>query len=139
MATPAEHLKNILVTAGLGTFGTNLFVSKMPDLPDLCITLYDSGGETPNPAWLLDFPSVQAMVRGEENGYQTLYQKVKDVVDALLGYPSTDVSDGRLVSVRMNGGPAFLGYDEKKRPQFSINWTLIFEPTASALTNRESL
>jgi len=143
MASPSEHLKNILVTAGIGAFGGVLpwaiYISKMPDTPDACITLYDSGGETPNPAWLLDFPSVQVRLRAGENDYQALYQKVKDIVDALLGYPSTDVSDGRLVSIRMDGGPAFLGYEEKKRPQFSINWTLIFEPNTSALTNRESL
>lgn len=141
MASPAEHLKDILVTASIGAFGGSLdwaiYVSKMPDTPDACVALYDSGGETPNPKWLLDFPSVQVMARGKESGYQALYNKVNDIKNALLGHPGLDVADGRLVSVRMEGGPAFLGYDEKKRPSFSINWTLIFEPSTG--THRESL
>lgn len=141
MASPAEHLKDILVTASVGVFaatsGWAVYVSKMPDKPDTCIALYDSGGGNPNPAWLLDFPSVQVRVRGDENGYQALFNKVTDIKNALLGHPGADVSDGRLVSVRMDGAPAFLGYDELKRPMFTINWTLIFEPTAG--TYRESL
>jgi hypothetical protein len=130
--TPAEMLKDILVTAGIGTFGGStgwgIYVSKEPDNLDTVITLYDSGGEDPNPKWLLNYPSVQIMIRGTENGYQAMFTKAQAVVDALLGYPSTDFADQRLVSTRQIGGLGFLGYDEKKRPRITTNWSLITEP-----------
>lgn len=139
--TPAEILKDILVTAGVGTFGATsgwgIYVSKEPDGLDTVITLYDSGGEDPNPKWRLNFPSVQVMLRGTENGYQALFTKAQAVVDAFLGYPSTDFTGERLVSLRQVGGISFLGYDEVKRPKISTNWTLITEPTSG--TYRESL
>lgn len=135
--TPAEIIKDILVTASIGTFATDLFVSAEPDKPDALVTVYDTGGDTPNPKWLLNFPSVQVMVRGTEGGYQTMFAKAQDVVNALLGYPSTDFADQRLVSVRQIGGISFLGYDEKRRPRLSTNWTLITEPNSG--TYRESL
>lgn len=140
--TPAEVLKNILVAVGgIGTFagvsGWGIYVNSEPDGPDTCITLYDSGGDTPNPAYLLDFPSVQILIRGTENGYQAMYQKAQDVVNALIGYPSTDFSGVRLVSTRQIGGILTLGIDEKKRPRLSTNWSLITEPTTG--TYRTSL
>jgi len=139
--TPAEILKDILVTAGVGVFnattGWGIHVSREPDNLDTVITLFDTGGINPNPAWLLNFPSVQVLVRGNENQYQAMYAKAKQVVDALLGFPAQDFADQRLVSVRQEGGINFIGYDEKRRPRLSINWTLITEPFAG--TYRVSL
>jgi hypothetical protein len=139
--TPAEIIKDILVTAGVGVFADSsdfsLWVSAEPDKPDSAITVYDTGGDAPSPAWLVNFPSVQVMIRGTENGYQTMFAKAEEVVNALLGYPSADFTGQRLVSVRQVGGITFLGYDEKRRPRLSTNWTLITEPDTG--TYRESL
>lgn len=141
--SPAEVLKDILVAAGVGVFaaptGWGIYVSLLPDTPNTAITVNDTGGSEPSPKWLLDFPSCQVMLRGNAGGYQALYQKAEAVKNALLGYPSSDwaAAGFRLVSVRMMGGIASLGYDDNKRPVIVTNWTLITEPMSG--TNRESL
>lgn len=143
MGSPADAVKDILVTAGIGAFGGTadwaIFISSAPDKPDPLIAIFDTGGATPNPKWLVDYPTVQVQVRGAQGGYQALYAKAKAVKDALLGYPSTDFNSlgYRLVSVTMNGDIASLGNDETYRTTLVLNFQLITEPLAG--TNRESL
>lgn len=50
------------------TLGTNLFVGRMPDAPDTCVTLYEYGGVAPDNTMggglpVLQNPSVQIAVR----------------------------------------------------------------------------
>ena len=73
----AEDFSGILVTAGVGTIGATsgwrIGVAVEPDgsgIPDTTITLFDTGGFSPNPKWIIDEPSVQIRVRGSPNGYQ---------------------------------------------------------------------
>ena len=49
MKSPAENIKDLLVAADATNykFGTNLFISAMPDIPANCITVYDTGGMPP--------------------------------------------------------------------------------------------
>lgn len=138
---PADIVKDILVAAGVGTLAADsgwcIDVGAEADSPDTFITIAESGGEDPNPRWLLNFPSISVVVRGAPNGYPAMYAKAVDVVNALLGYPSTDFGDTRLVSLRQIGGITFLGFDQEKKPRVSTNWSLITEPGVG--THRESL
>lgn len=136
MASPAVTARQILVDKGIT--GT-IEVSRMPDSPNECITIYDSGGQANNPKWLLDYPTIQVMVRGNPDGYAAAYQKAKDVQDALLGLESQTIGGNRWVSVLAMGGIISLGYDEKNRPSLSMNFRITIEPAASTYTNREPL
>lgn len=133
--TPAEVIKDLLVTAEIGIFGTDLYVGRLPDLPDACVVCYDTGGESPNPRFLLDYPQVMVKVRGTETGYSAGWLKAKAVKDALLGLPSQDIGSERWVSLSMMGDINFLGYEDKKRPVFSLNFRIIKEPASG--THRE--
>ena len=143
MAAPSEGIRDLLVAAVVGVFNStdntnwSIHISKQPDKPDRAITIYDSGGQDPNPQWLVDYPTVQVRVRGGENDYLVAHQKCRDIVNALIGLPSQDINGERWVSLAQTGGIAFMGYDEKKRPMFSTNWRLIIEPPTG--THRESL
>lgn len=132
MANPAEIAKDLLVAAGVGTFGSQsgwgIFVSKEPTSPDTTVTVYNTGGLAPNPKWLLDFPSIQVRVRGAANGFVAARQKAQDAKDALLGIPSQDVGPDRLVAINGISDVADIGYDEKERPLFTVNFSLIIEP-----------
>lgn len=146
MIDPAVMFKDLLETAGVGTFaatsGWSIIIGEMiddGDFPDTAIAIAESGGEGANPKWLLDFPHVQVRVRGAPNGYQATRTKVAEVQDALLGIASQDVTGGRLVSVTAIGGINPLGFDSHRRPDFTLNFRLITEPDASALTNRDPL
>lgn len=144
MPSPAEHLKDLLVEAGVGLFagsatstGWRIWVAFLPDAPDTSIVLYDTGGRASNPAWLIDFPTVQVLVRGKQGGYQDAWARAKMVKNALLGIPSRNVSDGRLVAINMLSDITFIGNDKVSRPELTINFALIIEPAMG--THRESL
>ena len=72
MNSSAEDLKDYLdgISSLALTFKTNLFVARMPDTPDQCVVLYDSGGFAP---YSNDYqrPTVQIRTRGAQGGYQT--------------------------------------------------------------------
>jgi hypothetical protein len=104
---------------------------------DAVVTLYNTGGSEGSPKWLLDFPTVQARVRGKPNGYEESRAKAQEVRDALQGIDSFDALDGsgdRIVSVRLRTEIADIGYDDKNRPLHTVNFDLIVEPAQG--TNR---
>lgn len=140
MTAPTVGIKDLLVAAGNGVHnassGWSIHIGREPTKPHSTITIYDSGGETPNPAWLLDFPSVQVRVRGDPGGYVAAQQKMTDCKNTLLGLPSQDLNGDRWVSVRQIGGINLIGYDESNRPMFTMNISLIIEPAVSGDENR---
>lgn len=112
----------------------------MPKTPDDVIMISDTGGLDPNPKWLLDFPTIQIMVRGAVNGYLATVREAKAVKDLILGIDAFTTSEGdRWVSATMNGDLGFIGRDENARPLFTMNFALIIEPQASGNTNRLAL
>ena len=137
MASYSVGLKDILETAGVGTFMTDLFIGKMPADPDANVTIQLAGGMNANPKWLLDRPSFQVMIRGNKSEYIAAEAKALAIKNALLGLPSQDVNGDRWVQINMIGDIVPLGFDEKNRPKFSTNWGLIIEPAAG--TNRLAL
>lgn len=140
MTAPSVGVKDILVTAGVGVFTSPsssdwaIKISKVPDAPDKVIVLFDSGGLPANPRWLLDYPDVTVIVRGTV--YVDTYAKMKAVMDALLGYPPGAVNGDNWDGVIMRVAPAFIGYDQKDRPQFSATFGLFVEPANAAGDNR---
>ncbi len=115
-------------------------IGTMPDTPDRVIMLTDTGGIEPNPKWLLDFPTVQVMIRGNANGYLDTFREAKAVKDLLLGIDSFTSADGdRWVSLTQNGDMAFIGRDDGMRPLFTINIAIILEPQVVANSNRLAL
>ncbi len=143
MSSPAEGIKDLLVAASLGTFGAtdgwSIRIGDLFDSPDTLVVIKESGGQPPNPAWLIDFPSVQIIIRGNEKGYQAARTQARKVKDELLGLPSQDLNGDRWVAINMISDIADIGRDEKKRPMWSINFGLIIEPAATAETNRLAL
>lgn len=138
--SPAEILADQLPNTVVGgSTGWVLKTGKLPASPDQVIVSYDSGGSPPWPSRLLDFVMIQFRIRANPNAYATAYTKAREVKNALLGLPSQDIGSDRWVSVTMQGDIAFMGYDDKDRPEFTLNFRCIIEPAADALSHRESL
>jgi len=142
MNPPSEDLKNVLVAAGIGTFGATsgwgIFIGKEPDKPNTAITLYDTGGYEPNPKWLQDNPTVQVRVRG--TNYKTTLQKAKDARDALLGIGPNDFPASvttTYVGIWVSSDVGYIGSDDKNRFIFTFNLRITIEPASGAY--RESL
>lgn len=134
MASPEDGVKDLLVAAGVGVFaatsGWGIFIGPMPTGPDTAIAVREYAAGAPMPKWLIDFPSVQTLIRGEPGGYQLAKIKATDVLNVLHSIPSQDLNGDRWDSIRALNTPAYVGKDENNRPMFSINYTLIIEPVS---------
>jgi len=139
MENPVSEGFRGLLAAHVALSGWELHTGMMPKSPAKIIMLSDTGGLEPNPRWLLDFPSAQAMIRGEVGGYLATHKEASAVKDILLGIPSQTIANDRWVAINLGSDVAFLGLDEKEHPLFSINFRLIIEPQATANTNRSPL
>lgn len=145
MGIPSLGAKGLIVTATVGsntpTADWSVHLSVMPSTPDRAIAIFDTGGteEGPNPKWLLDYRTIQVRVRGKPNDYQTIYAKIAQVKDVLLGLPAQTVEGDRWCGVTGLGDITFLGRDENDRPELIMNFRIIMEPADNALTNREVL
>lgn len=150
MTIPSVLLRDtLLAETPPFVFGTltdwALWIGKQPLKPDRSITIYDTGGGTPNPRWLLDEPSVQFRIRGGQNDYQLAADKATEVRNRLLGRDSYNAFDGlgdRVVMINAIGDVAFMGWgkDDLVRPEFVFNLRLIIEPSPSTTpTHREPL
>ena len=120
--------------------GWAIYISREPSTAlDQAITIFDTGGEPPNPKWLLDFPTVMVRIRGARGKYKAAWQKAKDVKDSLLAVGPQVINGDQWDGINIAGDINAISYDENDRPLFTINFRLIVEPATSALSNRAPL
>jgi hypothetical protein len=142
MADPCVIIKDVIVAASLAGYNAptaewQLFIGTEPPVPEKVITIFRSGGGSPNPKWLVDYPSVQIRVRGAIGEYDDAQSKASSVKDALLGLgPYAHTSGDVLVQVNMQGDIFPLPADETGKPIFVVNFNLRVEPASTSLTNR---
>lgn len=130
MASPAEIVATLLSATAVTSPLFALKVGKLTDTPDEQICTYDSGGENPNPAWLLNEPHVQIRVRGKSFGYGIAWAKASLVRDAILGITPQNVTGGRIDGIIALGDINYIGPDQKERPEFTMNFKMFFEPAS---------
>jgi hypothetical protein len=146
MGIPSVDAKALLLGASVGSADPDadwgIHVSMVPPEPVRAISIFDTGGtgEGPNPKWRLDYRTIQVLVRGGQNDYVAAYEKAQNVKDALLGVPAHVAASGdRWDGVTGIGDITHLARDENGFVMLSINFRIIIEPAATALTNREAL
>jgi hypothetical protein len=124
MNSPSEDIKDMLVTAGLGTFGTNLFIGLEPTTPDICTTIYDTGGEPAEVDYNYERPTVMVRVRGAEGGYRAAHLVAQSIRDELNGKHNVTVNSARYVGIWMQTDVLAIGTDDNGRPLFTINFRI---------------
>lgn len=143
MSDVTQGITDLLVAASIGDFngvgstGWSIVINKLPSTPERIIMIRETGGKAPEPRLLLDYPSVQVIVRGGESDYQVARDKSQAVKDVLLGLPSQDLDGDRWVAINMISDVTPLQSDQLQRPMFSVNFALIIEPATNSLTHRE--
>lgn len=134
MNDPALAVVSMLTTAGLGTFGGtaafSLFVGSWPEAPSACVLINATGGLPPEPRLLLNYPSVQVVVRGAPSGYVAARNKMTQIVNALIGLVPGVISGDTYRGCIQIGEVATLGQDDKTRQLFSANFRFFVEPAA---------
>lgn len=124
MSSAADDFRIILdasSSAGL-TFGTDMFVGAMPDTPDECISIIDTGGQEPDKG-PYEKATVQIMVRAGVGEYLVGYALAKAVQGALHEYyGQPDSSSFYYTGIWTTGEPFYLGTDTRGRSLFSLNF-----------------
>jgi hypothetical protein len=136
----ATELSDAAVGTLAGTSGWGIYIGQEPDTapaPDTIITLYDMGGDPPNPKFLFEEPTVRIRVRGAVQGYAAAYAKCVGIKDALLGLASKTIATTLYVGVFQLSDILFLNTDDKNRPVFSMLFRVAREPASG--TNRTAL
>ena len=141
---PAAGLKAILDAINVGTpsllSGWVVTEGSMPTFPDMCITLYNSGGRSPEARLAIDYPNVQVIVRGTEKGYAAAEAKARDLKDIFHGITEAVAAPyPALKSCLQVGDTAEMGRDETNRPRFVMNFRLITMPTPGPFDRREAM
>jgi len=133
-------IATMLQTSGIGTLASDIFVGKEPDydgIDDAIVTVLDTGGFKPNPAYLRDEPTVQVRVRGAPGDYLGTFGKAQSIKDVLLGADTQVINGSRYVRFSQIGDITPLGYDTNNRPLLVSNWALVREMDTGG--NRQSL
>ena len=122
----SEDVKDMLLDSASGlslVFATDLFIAVEPDKPDLCVTVFDTGGKMPDHTiHRLDYPTIQVRIRGDEGGYMAAYALAEDIKEYLRGVHGETWNTTKYIGIWAMSDIIPLGLDEKKRPRFTINF-----------------
>lgn len=136
MTAPSVSARDILIAKGV-TASFPAYIGRIPATPDNVILISDTGGQSSEAKWLMDYPTISIVVRAVD--YPTGYAKAKEIKDALHSIPSQTINGDRWVSCLITGDINYLGMSDKDRPSFSLNFRLIIEPANTSADSREPL
>jgi len=127
MSIPSKDISEILQTDGVGVIGTSIFYGKMPDNVEPVIAVYDAGGSFSNPKWKRDELTIQVLVRGPQNAYETGYDIAYNVKNSLLGHDPVTINGSLYSLFTILGDINGLGYDDSNRARFSMRFKVVRE------------
>jgi len=121
------QIAEILEADGVGTFATDIFISKEPDSPDNCITIYKTGGLPDNCLTVgnrsLEIHNFQVRVRN--NNYLTAHTVMESVRSSIEKGIKTLVDSGgtNYFKIELNSLPIDLQRDKANRAIITANFT----------------
>lgn len=127
MASVLEALGAFIDTnRGDLTIGTNLFLSKMPDTPDVCVCIYETQGSAPvltfgSTAIQVDKPNVQISVRAARDDYATARDLAQALRTLVSGITNETASNVLIMRAEPTGSFYPLGVDQLERPRVVFN------------------
>lgn len=140
MAGVLEEIVAFLASEGLGTAGTDLFTSRMPDTPNACGCVYETGGLPPDPGFgaatlRFESPAVQIVFRGAALDYDTPRANAKTAMASMVSVEAPQTLTGTTYNtIRAQQSPFnMLGEgvtDENQRFYIACNYLIEKELTA---------
>ena len=133
----ATDIGALLNDAGLGTTGDDLFIGFEPDgadIPDNCITVYDTGGGEQDPANAIDNSTVQVRVRNKN--YENGFNKINDIKKYIEGKGEVVVNNTTYVGFWTRTNIAHISRDAKNRNIWTVNFRVTRTPSNADKGNR---
>lgn len=127
MNPPSEDIKDILesVSSLALTFATNLFVGEVSgEIEGECVSVYDTGGEAPDPHIQYEKPHVQVRVRGNEGDYLGAHELAQQCRDELNGLENYTINSARYIGIWCISDVLFVSWDDHRRPIFTVNFRI---------------
>lgn len=114
----AQHIHN----NGLASLATSLFIGDMPDSPDNCIAIFETGGLPADIDLPTKKPTIQVLIRN------TSYVTGRNLIDSLRSlfhqkYNTQLIPNGTyFLFINVQGEGNHIGRDDVGRDEFSINF-----------------
>lgn len=129
MGSPSVDIKDILCDNSSFAFNDNVFVGMVPqDKPettqDAVLGIRDTGGSQPEGISDIEYPTVQIICRALPFKYTEGYNLIKSAEDILHGQGGVTKNSSYYLGIWSAGAILFIGYDEKNRPEFSLNFRM---------------
>ena len=110
------------------TLGTNLFLGRLPDGPDTCVALIESGGMAPSATMadgkpLVSRPRIQVFVRAK--AYSDAETLASSVWNALEGVLNENLTATRYYNITAVQSPFSLERDAQDRQVMTQNFQVI--------------
>lgn len=127
--SPAHDIAQKLASGGLGALGGTspfaIFVALEPELPDSCITLYDTGGEDSDTDEMnIEYPTIQVRVRA--TSYMSAAGKAREIKTLLMAGELV-VGNRRYVGFKVTSDIASIGTTERNRHVLVASYRAILE------------
>lgn len=113
----------------MGTLGTDLFVRRMPDSPDDCITVYDETGVVLDQNHYDNSDSFGTMIK-VRGSYSFVKDKMLAIHRSVAGLGDVWLDNLYILDTRIQTPPASIGNDDKGRAEYTvhyIHYTKIFD------------
>jgi len=133
MNTILEAVGDYLVSASVGTLGTNMFLAVMPETPDTLITIYENAGNRPSftmgaGVTAIDRPLIQVICRAGRGDYPTARDQAETIRQLLGAVVEQTISGVNVMRIEPQGSIVPMGEDENLRPMVSVNFECMVRP-----------
>ena len=133
MSEILDVIGSALQTAGVGTLGSTIFLSRSPASPDAVVTIYETGAGYPlYTQWntsgaALIVANIQVVARATREDYQAARSKITDAIAALEALSNSTISGIVILRVEQVGTPSPLGLDDNDRPRVAMTFAVAYD------------
>jgi len=116
-----DDIANYIIDNGISlVLGTNFFKGYLPDDPDACVAIFDTGGAEPDKDLPTGDPTFQILVRG--SSYATAHALMQSIATLLHQKRNLTIESTYYYFIYLMGEPGSIGRDSKNRDEFSVNF-----------------
>lgn len=121
-----DDIAAYLEMQGIGTVDFDIFAPKMPDTPDVCISLSERAGSAPDAITTIERPGFRVLCRNVDSaaGIQAAYAKAYAIKKLLHGSVGLTLGTAQTLYHRIDatGNPTYNAQDQRGRPIYEISF-----------------